>query len=71
MVHLGWQGGGVGVRIGGSVVRRHEVGHYVDGHREDHLDHDVFGLGIMIMRIVIIRLDDGDIGEYGEESWSW
>ena len=46
MVHLGWQGGGVGVRIGGSVVRRHEVGHYVDGNREDHLDvdeHDVFG----------------------------
>ena len=43
MVHLGWQGGGVGVRIGGSVVRRHEVGHYVDGHREDHLEHDVDG----------------------------
>ena len=43
MVHLGWQGGGVGVRIGGSVVRRHEVGHDVDGHREDHLEHDVFG----------------------------
>ena len=46
MVHLGWQGGGVGVRIGGSVVRRHEVGHDVDGNREDHLDvdeHDVFG----------------------------
>ena len=45
MVHLGWQGGGVGVRIGGSVVRRHEVGHDVDGNREDHLDvdeHDVF-----------------------------
>ena len=41
MVHLGWQGGGVGVRIGGSVVRRHEVGHDVDGHREDHLEHDV------------------------------
>ena len=45
MVHLGWQGGGVGVCIGGSVVRRHEVGHDVDGNREDHLDvdeHDVF-----------------------------
>ena len=41
IVHLGWQGGGVGVRIGGSVVRRHEVGHDVDGHREDHLEHDV------------------------------
>ena len=27
-------------------------------------------LGI-IMRIVIIRLDDGEIGEYGEELWSW
>ena len=40
MVHLGWQGGGVGVRIRGSVVRRHEVRHYVDGHREDHLEHD-------------------------------
>ena len=45
MVHLGWQGGWVGVRIGGYVVRRHEVGHYVDGNREDHLEvdeHDVF-----------------------------
>ena len=41
MVDLRWQGGGVGVRIGGSVVRRHEVGHYVDGHRENHLEHDV------------------------------
>ena len=44
MVHLGWQGGGVGVCIGGSVVRRHEVGHDVDGNREDHLEHDVVGL---------------------------
>ena len=43
MVHLGWQGGGEGVCIGGSVVRRHEVGHDVDGHREDHLEHDVVG----------------------------
>ena len=65
MVHLGWQGGGVGVRIGGSVVRRHEVGHDVDGNREDHLEHDDGNY------MMIIRLDDGDIGEYGEESWSW
>ena len=60
MVNLGWQRGGIGVRIGGSVVRRHEVGHDVDGNREDHLD-----------VIIIIRLYDGDIGKYGEELWSW
>ena len=62
MVHLGWQGGGVGVRIRGSVVRRHEVGHYVNGHREDHLDHDVVGFKYNNHEdrdIVIIRLDDG------------
>ena len=31
---------------------------------------NMMSMGI-IMRIVIIRLDDGDIGEYGVESWSW
>ena len=71
MVHLGWQGGGVGVRIGGSVVRRHEVGHDVDGHREDHLDHDVFGLKNNNQEDRQNCLDDGDIGDYGEESRPW
>ena len=71
MVHLGWQGGGVGVRIGGSVVRRHEVGHYVDGHREDHLDvdeYDLFGHNHEDRDNQVIY---DDIGEYGEELWSW